>query len=96
MDVNSFIAKNEVYGMLVVQDVREGQGKPPQHVFSTPTKAKINDMHMVFPYLSLARDDGNMSILDLRKVDIDEDNNLVPLYNVQKKGEACMWVKVTD
>lgn len=96
MDVNSFIAKNEVYGLLVVQDVREGQGKAAQHVYSTPTMAKINDMSMVFPYWALAWDDGNMSILDLRKVDIDTNNNLVPLYNVQKKGEACMWVKVTS
>lgn len=94
MDPNCFIAKNEEYGQLLLQDVREGEAKPPKHLFTTPNLCKINDMDLCFPYVGLALDDGNLSILDLRNINIDQNHNLVPLFNVNKQGEACMWVKL--
>ena len=94
MDQNWFIAKNDVFGQIVLQDVREGEGKFPQHLYTTPNLWKINQMDLSFPYVGLAWDDGTMSILDLRGVDIDQHNNLVPLFSVTKPGESCMWVKL--
>ena len=94
MDQNWFIAKNDVFGQIVLQDVREGEGKFPQHLYTTPNLWKINQMDLSFPYVGLAWDDGTMSILDLRGVDIDQHNNLVPLFSVTKPGESWMWVKL--
>ena len=86
MSPNCFIAKNSMYGHLVVQDVREGQSKPCQQVYTT--ECKINDMSLAFPYMALACDDGQMPIIDLRKVDIDRTNNLCAINSVFKENEA--------
>jgi hypothetical protein len=94
MDENWFIAKNEEYGQLLLQDVREGEGWMPTHLFTTPNLCKINNMDLNFPFIGIAWDDGNLSILDLRKVESGHNHNLMPLFNVWKAGEAWMWVKL--
>lgn len=94
MDPNCFITKNAQYGQLLLQDVREGEAKSPTHLYSTPNMWKINDMDLSFPYVGIAQDDGNLNILDLRNIDIDINHNLVPLFNLNKPDEACMWVKL--
>ena len=60
MDPNCFIAKNDCYGQLLLQDVREGEGKSATHLYTTPTYCKINDMDVSFPYIGLAQDDGTL------------------------------------
>lgn len=94
MDPNCFIAKNDEYGQLLLQDVREGEAKLPQHLFTSPNLCKINDMDLSFPYVGLAMDDGFLTILDLRNIDTDRDHNLMPLFSVNKPNEACMCVKL--
>lgn len=44
--------------------------------------------------LGVAWDDGNLSILDLRSVELDKSNNLKPLYNICKEGEAWIAIKL--
>lgn len=36
MDPNCFLAKNEAYGQIMLQDVREGEGKNAMHLYTTP------------------------------------------------------------
>lgn len=36
MDQNCFLAKNDAFGQIVMQDVREGEGKFSQHLYTTP------------------------------------------------------------
>jgi WD40 repeat protein len=94
MDANCFIVKNEAYGQLLLQDVREGEGKSPTHLYTTSSLCKINNMDVNFPYVGVAQDDGALAILDLRHIDIDQNYELKPLFEVNKHGEACMWVKL--
>jgi len=89
-----FIAKSEDYGQLLIQDVREGEGSSPTHLFTTDNLCKINDMDVNFPYVGLALDDGTLSILDLRAINTSINQKSVPLFSVSKVGEACMWVKL--